>query len=144
MHYRIDPRYPAHPRGGALPDHSLRASDAERNAVSEKLSRHFAEGRLDQPEFKARLDRSMGATTRGDLDGLFDDLPPLEDEPQPRRRRRAIVPLLAIVVLLALAAQSTLSVFHVPWLLLLAAGAFLWFRTGTRRRDHPSHHDLDR
>ena len=36
------------------PDADLRASDAERNEVADKLSRHYADGRLDQIEFKAR------------------------------------------------------------------------------------------
>ena len=48
-------------------------------------------GRLDQAEFKARLDRAMGAVTRGDLDGLFDDLPRLADDPEPPRPRRRLL-----------------------------------------------------
>ena len=51
--------------------------------VAERLSHHFADGRLDQAEFSARLDRATGAKTRRDLDGLFDDLPRLADEPSP-------------------------------------------------------------
>jgi Domain of unknown function (DUF1707) len=146
MHYRWDPPYPAEGRGGYDRDNRLRASDAERNAVSERLATHFAEGRLDQAEFKARLDRAMGATTRGDLEGLFDDLPPLEDEPQPRRRPRLrpLMALAVIVVLVAVTAQSTLSVFHVPWLLVLVAVAFLWSRTGGHHREHRAHHHADR
>ena len=54
------------------PDSTLRVSDAERNAVADKLSRHYADGRLDESEFKERLDAAMSAKTQGDLAGLFD------------------------------------------------------------------------
>jgi hypothetical protein len=112
----------------------LRVSDAERNEVAERLSRHFADGRLDQGEFKERLDAAMSATTRGDLAGLFDDLPPLDTErPAPPSRRRRLVPLLLIVVFLALAAGSTLSVLpvlRIPWLLIAVVGLLLWHRAG--------------
>src|ERR1019366_5650574 len=57
---------------------NLRVSDVERNEVADKLSRHFSDGRLDQVEFKERLDATMSAKTQGDLPGLFDDLPRLD------------------------------------------------------------------
>ncbi len=76
MRYRWDPAYPMGRRDTQAYDASLRASDDERNAVADKLSRHYAEGRLDEVEFKNRLDIAMSATTRGDLNGLFGDLPP--------------------------------------------------------------------
>jgi Domain of unknown function (DUF1707) len=56
-------------------DQHIRVSDADRNAVAELLTQHYAEGRLDQTEFDERLGRTMAARTRGDLAGLFDDLP---------------------------------------------------------------------
>jgi hypothetical protein len=140
MRYRWDPAYPTRGyRTGPGPDTDLRASDAERNEVAEKLSRHFADGRLDQPEFKVRLDKAIGATTRGDLDGLFDDLPRLTDEPPPpRSRRRRLVPFALLVVFVAIAAGSTISTLHVPWLLLGILGVILWYRAGRR---HHGHHD---
>jgi Domain of unknown function (DUF1707) len=117
----------------------LRVSDSERNEVADRLSRHFAEGRLDQGEFKERLDAAMSAKTRGDLTGLFDDLPPVDAEPSaPRTRRRRLVPVLLFVVVLALAAGSTLSllpVLRVPWLLVAIVGFLLWRRAG--RHSHP-------
>jgi Domain of unknown function (DUF1707) len=146
MRYRWDPPYPAAGRRlGPHADANLRASDAERNEVADKLARHFADGRLDQPEFKARLDRAIGATTRGDLDGLFDDLPRLETEPPPpAHRRRRLVPFIVIVLLLATAAGSTLSLVHVPWLLFVFVGLFLWHRVGRRHLRYHSHPELDR
>jgi uncharacterized protein DUF1707 len=56
-------------------DQHIRVSDAERNAVAELLGQHYADGRLDQAEFDDRIARTMAAKTRGDLAGLFDDLP---------------------------------------------------------------------
>src|SRR5487761_1380766 len=56
-------------------DQHLRVSDAERNEVAERLATHYSDGRLDQAEFDERVGRAMAAKTRGDLDGLFDDLP---------------------------------------------------------------------
>ena len=56
-------------------DQHLRVSDAERNSVAELLGQHYADGRLDQAEFDDRISRTMAAKTRGDLAGLFDDLP---------------------------------------------------------------------
>jgi hypothetical protein len=119
---------------------TLRVSDAERNEVADKLSRHFADGRLDQVEFKERLDAAMSAKTQGDLAGLFDDLPPLATEPpRPPSRRRRLVPFLVMVAFLALAAGSTLSLWHalrIPWLLIAVVGFFVWRRAGRRHHDH--------
>ena len=56
-------------------DQHIRVSDAERNSVAELLGQHYADGRLDQAEFDDRIGRTMTAKTRGDLTGLFDDLP---------------------------------------------------------------------
>src|ERR1700742_3623234 len=56
-------------------DQHIRVSDAERNSVAELLGQHYADGRLDQAEFDERVSRTMAAKTRGDLMGLFDDLP---------------------------------------------------------------------
>ena len=93
MRYRWDPAYPMGRRDTQAYDASMRASDDERNAVADKLSRHYAEGRLDEVEFKNRLDTAMSATTRGELNGLFHDLPRLPSEPPPPApRHRRILP----------------------------------------------------
>jgi GntR family transcriptional regulator len=60
--------------GGVYSDQHLRVSDAERQAVADRLAEHFAAGRLDQAEFDDRARRAMSAKTRGDLRGLFADL----------------------------------------------------------------------
>jgi hypothetical protein len=144
MRYRWDPAYPGTTR--PVPDHSsrLRVSDAERNEVADRLSRHFADGRLDQVEFKSRLDQAMGAVTRGDLNGLFDDLPHLaDDSAPPRPRRRMFLPLVVLVALVAVAVGATVSTIHISWLLVVVAGIFLWHRAGHHRghpRDEPELH----
>jgi GntR family transcriptional regulator len=56
-------------------DQHVRASDAEREAVADRLAEFFAAGRLDQAEFDDRVGRAMSAKTRADLSALFADLP---------------------------------------------------------------------
>ena len=57
------------------PEASLRASDAERDEAARELGDRFAEGRLSQETFLRRMDGAFGAKERGQLDGLFTDLP---------------------------------------------------------------------
>jgi hypothetical protein len=146
MRYRWDPAYPtAGRRTTPQSDAGLRASDAERNEVADKLARHYSDGRLDEAEFKVRLEQALAATTRGDLHGLFDDLPPLTtDPPPPQPRRRRMVPFLVIIALVAVAAGSTISVVHVPWLLFIVVGVFLWHRAGRHRLGHHSDAEIGR
>src|ERR1700722_16122211 len=77
--------WPGGPRWTSSYDPSIRVSDAERTEMSETLSKHYADGRLDDAEFKLRLDKALGAKTRGALSGLLSDHPPLHPE-VPRRR----------------------------------------------------------
>ena len=145
MRYRWDPVYPTGRRDSQAYDATLRASDEERNAVADKLSRHFAEGRLDQAEFKTRLDAAMSATTRGELNGLFFDLPHLPaDPPPPVPRRRHVLPylfVLAVVVIVAGAMLPWWPLYHVPWVLFAIIGFCLWRWSGWRSYHH--HHHVD-
>ena len=59
--------------GSAAP--AVRASDRERDAATGRLQDAFAEGRLDDAEFDARMRSALSARTRADLDGLLADLP---------------------------------------------------------------------
>src|SRR5262252_836882 len=63
----------------------VRVSDAERSEVADILSKHYADGRLDQAEFNERVDQAMKARTRADFRGLLDDLPDLPDKPDAPR-----------------------------------------------------------
>jgi len=53
----------------------LRASNAEREAVVERLQHALGEGRITMAEFEERVRIAYGATTRGDLESLTADLP---------------------------------------------------------------------
>jgi len=119
---------------GPSADQHMRVSDAERQAVADRLAEHFSSGRLDQAEFDERVGRAMSAKTRADLDGLFDDLPETgapaatdQATGQLRRRRRHPILLGALIVFVAIAAS------HVVWPLLWigALVAIVLFATGT-------------
>jgi hypothetical protein len=56
-------------------DPFVRASDAERDAVADRLREAHAEGRLTAEEFTERLDAVYAARTHGDLVPLTSDLP---------------------------------------------------------------------
>jgi len=105
--------------GGPYSDQNMRVSDAERQAVADRLAEHFSAGRLDRAEFDERVGRAMSAKTRADLNGLFDDLPETgapaaadSPRPYPGRRHRHPVLLVALIILVAIAAA------HVVWPLL--------------------------
>jgi hypothetical protein len=142
-------------------DQHIRVSDAERNAVVELLGQHYAEGRLDQAEFDERVNRAMAAKTRGDLEGLFDDLPDLGNgAPAPgrsgmpagptgpgvplrvRRGHRIIRPLLFVALVLiaanitwhALFFTSFLVVKPLVWAVVIAVG-IVFITRFTHRRD---------
>ncbi|ASU86427.1 DUF1707 domain-containing protein [Nocardiopsis gilva YIM 90087] len=53
----------------------IRASDTDRDRVAKLLQEHFAQGRLDNDEFSARLESAYKARTVGELDPLTRDLP---------------------------------------------------------------------
>jgi hypothetical protein len=134
------------------PDEQLRVSDADRNAVAERLSAHYADGRLDQAEFDERVSRTMSAKTRGDLAGLFDDLPDSEPagafEPggprgpggpaipyRARRRGGVIRPLfmLLMVVVAVSIAWHTVTSFSVPWFPIAVVIAIAFIVSRSRR-----------
>src|ERR1700689_84623 len=99
--------------GGPYSDQHLRVSDAERQAVADRLAEYFAEGRLDQAEFDDRLGRAMSAKTRADLSGLFSDLPETgapaaADHPLARRRRHPVLLFVLLVLLIMATAHAVL------------------------------------
>jgi len=126
--------------GGPDSDQHIRVSDAERQAVTDRLAEHFADGRLDQAEFDERVGRATSAKTRADLNGLFDDLPetgaPAETD-RPRRRYRHPVLLIGLVILVAVAAGHL--VFPLLWIGFLVAIVLL--ATGTIGHSRSNHQD---
>jgi hypothetical protein len=126
---------------------TLRASDADREAVSERLRQATIEGRLLAEELEERLESVFAARTYGDLDAVTADLP-VPRSPrrcQPARRQTTvahwIVPAMAmfivfpIVIALAVAAVVfVLTGAFAMWAVWLAIG---WFVFGHRRRMYP-------
>jgi hypothetical protein len=55
--------------------HSLRASDVDRDAVVDRLREAAGEGRLEPDELEQRVDGALRARTYGDLAELVADLP---------------------------------------------------------------------
>jgi hypothetical protein len=142
----------------------LRVSDAERAEVADLLSKHYGDGRLDQPEFEARMDLAMRAKTYADLNGLFDDLPQTESSGPPggppgaggalrheyargplqRQHRHHPLLVAGIVVILALTIGHALTWPFGPWIW-FGFGPWLWIAlvvalvvyVTRRRRGHP-------
>jgi len=132
---------------GSYSDQHLRVSDAERQAVADRLAEHYGEGRLDQGEFDERVGQAMGAKTRADLSGLFSDLPetaqPAQDTslPDVRRRRRHPVLLIALLVVLAIATAHAVAAVTLPliWIGLVFLAVLLITRGPRHHHQHPHH-----
>lgn len=67
------------------PVESIRASNADREAVVRRLNDAFSEGRLDMVELEERVSAAYAAKTLGDLRPLTGDLPP-PNQPAPPAR----------------------------------------------------------
>ncbi len=120
---------------------SLRASDADRDRVADRLRRAATEGRLLTEELEQRLEAAFRARTYGQLEALIADLPGKRLLPRRRRRRVHWIPaVLAIaialpIVLAAVAVIVQLAIGVVAaWWIWLAAG---WFFFGRHRRHGP-------
>jgi hypothetical protein len=136
---------------------TMRVSDAERAEVTDRLSQHFSDGRLDEAEFHERVDRAMKAKTRADFAGLFDDLPggdafasgpaagsakpamapPPPNWPTRRRLRHPVLTVVLVVILVNALAHAAVPGFFFggPWLL-IGLIAFLVLRHHDGRTHH--------
>ncbi|MGO9558402.1 MAG: DUF1707 domain-containing protein [Acidimicrobiales bacterium] len=118
---------------------SLRIGDTDRAELAEVLGKHYSDGRLDDEEFRERMDRAMSAKTRGDLGGLLSDLPPLGPTPNtlpvPRHSRRLLT---LVVVFAGLVFASTLPwrymPLHVSWVFFGIVAFVLLYRHDRHRR----------
>ena len=116
---------------------ALRAGDADREAVAERLRGHHAAGRLDTDEFAHRVDRCYQAKTVGELDRLLADLPPASAAARHHTWRPELSLATAMIpVIVALAAISTVT--HRPLIWLAFPIAFLARRVTQPRRPAPS------
>lgn len=87
----------------------LRAGDAERDAVAQRLASHFAAGRLSEAEFEGRAARAARGATTGELAALESDLPPLRGDAPEGRRRPLRLPM------------PPCAVWHLAWIVPVAA-----------------------
>jgi hypothetical protein len=121
---------------------ALRASDADREQVAERLRHAAGEGRILSEELEERLEAAFAARTYGDLDVVVADLP---GTPVKQRERRpiprvgplpivAIVFLLPVIVSMLIAAVVVITTLFTAWALVLALG---WWLFGQHRRYPP-------
>ena len=80
-------RFPHDPRVGA--NAPLRASDRDRDVVTDVLATAYSEGRLTREELDERSDRAAAAKTLGELPGIVDALVPTSASAIAPRDRRA-------------------------------------------------------
>jgi fatty acid desaturase len=105
---------------------SLRASDADRDAVAERLRHAAAEGRLEPEELEERLHTALRARTYGDLRRLLTDLPA---KPMAWERRRAeAMPAAGIALAVAMRVVLALAVVAIVLIVavVMAASWILW------------------
>jgi Domain of unknown function (DUF1707) len=114
---------------------TMRASDADRDAVLAELSGHFQVGRLTLAEFDERSDLALHARTYGELADLTRDLPPAPARPpaptpQPEARhagpRLPVAAVAAALVLVVLVVATVtrdavvgIAFVHLWWLVIL-------------------------
>jgi Domain of unknown function (DUF1707) len=102
---------------------SLRASDADRDAVAERLRHAAVEGRLEPDELEERLHAALRARTYGDLRRLLSDLPA---KPMAWGRRGAeVMPAASTALAVALRVAIALAVVIVA--LVVAAVMAAWW-----------------
>ena len=121
----------------------MRASDADRDAVVDRLREAAGEGRLEPDELEQRVDGALRARTYGDLAQLLADLPADGRMPSPRTRWRTdpLARSAAFGAALLVAVIVAFAVVAVVVMLVLAA-AGLWIALvlcwlvccGSRRR----------
>ena len=102
---------------------SLRASDADRDAVTDRLRQAAGEGRLEHEELEQRLDAALRARTYGELAPLVSDLP---GPPVARRGPRSPARPLAALTLTTVAAIVALAAVAIVVLVAVALTAAWW------------------
>ena len=122
---------------------TLRASDADRERIAERLRHATAEGRLLAEELEERLEQTFAARTYGELDAVVADLPGTtvrrHDRSQPVPWLRPIPMIIGLVLLapvlfsILLAAAVVMATLFSTWVVVLFVG---WWLFGHRYRHH--------
>jgi hypothetical protein len=121
---------------------ALRASDADREQIAERLRRAAGEGRILAEELEERLEAVFSSRTYGELDAVVADLPGTTVRRHERARTPAIprpavivalVFLLPVIISLLIAAVVVITTLFTAWALVLALG---WWVFGHHGRYH--------
>ena len=130
---------------------TLRASDADREQIAERLRQATAEGRLLAEELEERLERLFASRTYGELDAIVADLPgratPQRARPRALARVAAVpAPVLFVVgpiaIMLAVAAVVVFAALFAAWATILTVAWLVFghgrpsYRPGYRRSMH--------
>ena len=111
----------------------LRASDADRDQVAERLRAAATEGRIGYDELEERLGQTLSARTYADLEAVVADLPPSlpvrRGLPLPASPVARVAIVAAIAVPVAVAAIVVLTAVLSAWILWGIAG---WWFFGQR------------
>jgi uncharacterized protein DUF1707 len=130
---------------------TLRASDADRDAVADRLHKAAVEGRLEPYELEERLHVALRARTYGDLRRLVADLPGGPEERSsrgtavlPTARLLFTVAVRIAVMLAAVAAVVTFAAVMTAWWIVwafvfvaLRARGICWNRSAAWRPPLP-------
>jgi hypothetical protein len=119
---------------------NLKASDADRERVAERLRNAAAEGRLLAHELEQRMATALRARTYGELDAVVADLP--GERVLTRRRPRSLrslgpVPAVALVLAIPMVCALVVAVVAIVFAMLTAwvvLAAIVWMMLGHGRR----------
>jgi hypothetical protein len=118
----------------------LRASDADRELVAERLRTAATEGRIATDELDERLGATLSARTYGELEAVISDLPGTGTHPARRRPANRtltvarVALLLAIVVPLMMVLLFVLTGLIAGWMFWMVAGWWFFGRHNHRQR----------
>lgn len=112
---------------------ALRASDADREFVAERLRDAAADGRIQADELEHRLGVALSARTYGELDAIVADLPRDRAVAQPRRRQirlhpaaiAALLVLFPLAVALATALLVAVAMLVTAWAVVVTLAAMV-------------------
>ena len=122
---------------------ALRASDAERESVAERLRHAAGEGRLEPEELEERLHAALRARTHGDLRRLLADLPSRSMAVRPRwaetmpAARIALSAAVRVATVLAtvVVVLMTAAVMAAWWMVAALVWLVVWGRRAHGARD---------
>ncbi|NKY44603.1 DUF1707 domain-containing protein [Nocardia cerradoensis] len=128
----------------------VRASDADRETIVERLRSAMNEGRLNLAEFDDRVQQVYAARTYGELSPILSDLPAVRERPDAARPGRVppwvlimwtpwvFVNILCVVIWLATGAGYFWPFWvEVPWGLALCIPTVIGITVGRNRAPRP-------